>query len=125
MTAPIDFKQIETELIDDFFSGMQQQADAQPRQIQPPDRPGPYHVTPQHLIERQQIEEQLHMLIDVSVAHLYQLLQARFDEVKQAQQTAIELERTRLSEQRAWQEKQERMTVTSMCEPSRPARYTY
>lgn len=125
MTAPkVDMRQIEQTLIDEFFDGLRQQSEAsQPSQIQPSNQIGPRHVTPQHLLERQQIEAQLHALIDASVAHLYELLQQKFAEVRAAQDELIETERARLAEQREWQARQARKTV-GVCAPSRQDFYS-
>lgn len=111
-------------LIDQFVVNLQAQAAAeQSSQIEAPTRPGPYHVTPQRLLDRQQIENQLRALVEASTAHLYELLQQRFAEVRAAQDELIDLERTRLAQQREWQARQARKTV-GVCAPSRQDFYS-
>jgi hypothetical protein len=119
----VNTTQLEQSLIDELFARLMQPADpVAPRQIQL-ERPGPYHVTPQHLIERAQIEAQLRLLVDAAVVQVYGLLDERMAEVRRKQDEAIDLERKRLAEQRAWQEKQERAIACGMCTLSRQARY--
>jgi len=115
--------QLEQTLVDQFFANLNQQAAAEPPQIEAPqaEQPRPYYRKPQASMAREQIEVQLHQLIDASTTRLYELLQQRFADVVQGQQAIIESQRKQLVEAQSELDKQR--TASGMCTPSRGSIY--
>lgn len=76
----MDIQQLEQKMIDEFFERLQRQAEqsTHPDSVPSLAPERPHYMTPQHIIERQQIEDQLRMLVNISVARVYEMLQQRF-----------------------------------------------
>lgn len=106
-------QQLEETLIDEFFANLKRQAETnQPLPIEAP-QVRPHYQKPQHLIEREQIEDQIRNLVDASTARVYEMLKQRLDEMI-ARQEAIKAQNAEIIRLQA-----ERKTASGLCTPSR------